>query len=74
MPRIHTGAVIWYSGVPTRLPIRSFGSRMPLAECTKMHEWRKDRDGKTGMATNRGSGFINDTVYEDSDISATSNS
>ena len=56
MPRIQTGAVIWYSGFPTRLPIRSFGSRMPRLALTKMHEWRKNRDGKTGMATNgRGS-------------------
>jgi hypothetical protein len=29
MPRIQTGAVIWYSGVPMRLPIRSCGARMP---------------------------------------------
>ena len=34
MPRIHTGAVIWYSGLPTFLPTRSFGSRMPLSAFT----------------------------------------
>jgi hypothetical protein len=34
MPRIQTGAVIWYSGVPTFLPTRSFGSRMPLFALT----------------------------------------
>ena len=74
MPRIHTGAVIWYSGAPMRLPIRSFGSRMPGAGVDVDAEWRKKRDGKTGMATNgRGSRNI-DTVYDDSDISATSNS
>ena len=61
MPRIQTGAVIWYSGTPNRLPIRSFGSRMPLWAETKMQEWRKKRDGKTGMATNAGSSRISDT-------------
>src|SRR5882762_6728693 len=44
MPRIQTGAVIWYSGAATRLPLRSSGLRMPLFAETKMHEWRKDRD------------------------------
>ena len=38
-----------------------------------MHEWRKYRDGKAGMAMN-GRSLASDTVYEDSDISATSNS
>ena len=52
MPRIHTQAVSWYSGLPTRFPIRSFGSRMPLWRLMKMQEWRKYREGKTGMATN----------------------
>ena len=74
MPRIQTGAVIWYSGTPTRLPMRSFGSRMPLCAETKMHEWRKSRDGKTGIAMNGGSSRDSDTVYDESDISATSNS
>ena len=41
MPRIHTGAVIWYSGTPMRLPFRSSGLRMPLFAETKMQEWRK---------------------------------
>src|ERR1044071_10252234 len=54
MPRIHTGAVIWYSGAATRLPFRSSGLRMPLFAETKMHEWRKDRDGNTGMAMKGG--------------------
>jgi hypothetical protein len=61
MPRIQTGAVIWYSGTPKRLPTRSFGSRMPLFAETKMQEWRKKRDGKTGMAMNAGSSRISDT-------------
>jgi hypothetical protein len=40
----------------------------------KMQECRKNREGKMGMATKgRGSRNI-DTVYDDSDISATSNS
>jgi len=61
MPRIQTGAVIWYSGTPTRLPMRSLGSRMPLLAETKMQEWRKNRDGKTGMAMNAGSSRISET-------------
>src|SRR3954462_4318775 len=48
MPRIHTGAVIWYSGTPTRLPLRSSGLRIPLFAETKMQEWRKKGDGETG--------------------------
>jgi hypothetical protein len=39
-----------------------------------MHEWRKKRDGKTGIATNDRGSRNSDTVYDDSDISATSNS
>jgi hypothetical protein len=55
MPRIHTGAVIWYSGTPTRRPFSSPGLRMPLLAETKMHEWRKNRDGKAGSAMKGGS-------------------
>ena len=39
--RIQTGAVIWYSGTPMRLPFSCAGSRMPLLVETKMHECRK---------------------------------
>ena len=39
-----------------------------------MHEWRKKRDGNTGIAMKGLSGFASDTEYEESDISATSNS
>src|SRR5690242_5241235 len=74
MPRIQTGAVIWYSGTPTRLPIKSSGRRMALFDDTKMHECRKKRDGKTGMAMNGGLGEWSDAVYEESDISEASNS
>jgi hypothetical protein len=54
MPRIHTGAVIWYSGTPRRLPLRSSGLRTPLLVETKMQEWRKKRDGNAGIAMNAG--------------------
>src|SRR6267378_872085 len=74
MPRIHTGAVIWYSGTPTRLPFKSSGRRMPLFAETKMHEWRKKRDGNTGIAMNGGAGALSDALYEESDISEASNS
>ena len=48
---------------------------MPLFAETKMHEWRKKRDGNTGIATNGRIGpRSSDTQYDDSDISATSNS
>jgi len=39
-----------------------------------MHECRKKRDGNTGIAMKGWSGLKSDTVYDDSDISATSNS
>ena len=39
-----------------------------------MHEWRNTRDGNTGIATNGGSGLNSDITYDESDISATSNS
>jgi hypothetical protein len=39
-----------------------------------MHEWRKKREGNTGIATNGLSGLNKDTEYDESDISATSNS
>jgi hypothetical protein len=74
IPRIHTGAVIWYSGLPTRLPIRSFGSRTPLFADTKIEAWRNIRDGNTGIAIKGGSSRNSETVYDDKDISATSNS
>ena len=41
---------------------------------TKMHEWRKKREGNTGMAMNGGSSALSDATYEDSDISEQSNS
>jgi hypothetical protein len=69
MPRIHTGAVIWYSGTPMRLPLSCSGLVMPLFAETKMHEWRKKREGKTGMAMNGGFSECNEAQYEDSDIS-----
>ena len=50
MPRIQVGAVIWYSGTPMRFPTRSAGLRIPLFAETKMQEWRKNREGNTGMA------------------------
>src|SRR5258708_39497127 len=74
MPRIQTGAVIWYSGTPTRLPFRSSGLRMPLFDEMKMHEWRKKRDGNAGMAMKGGVSVCSDALYEESDISEASNS
>ncbi len=39
-----------------------------------MQEWRKKRDGKTGIAMKFRFSLKSDTVYDESDISATSNS
>ena len=39
-----------------------------------MHEWRKKRDGNTGIAMKCFFSRKSDTVYDESDISATSNS
>jgi hypothetical protein len=39
-----------------------------------MHECRKNRDGNTGIAMNGLSGLKSETEYDESDISATSNS
>ena len=39
-----------------------------------MEAWRKKRDGNTGMAMKGRASECSDTVYEESDISATSNS
>src|SRR6185503_8008021 len=74
MPRIHTGAVSWYSGTPTFRPTSCSGLVMPLLAETKMHEWRKQRDGNAGIAMKGGSFAPSDATYEESDISATSNS
>ena len=74
MPRIHTGAVIWYSGTPMRLPLRSSARRIPLFADTKMQECLKKREGNAGMATKGASFAFKDATYEDSDISEQSNS
>src|SRR5579884_3169150 len=54
MPRIHRPAVINHSGHPMILPLRSFGSLIPESAWTKMHECRKNFDGKTGIAMKGG--------------------
>ena len=74
MPRLHTGAVNWYSGEAVRLPATSLGSRMPLAVETNMHECRNEREGYTGIATKGLGSRASVTQYEDNDNSATSNS
>jgi hypothetical protein len=47
---------------------------MPPRAETKMQECRKKRDGKAGIATNGRSSRPSDIAYEESDISAQSNS
>jgi hypothetical protein len=74
MPLIHTAAVIWYSGTPTRRPIRSFGCSIPESVLTKMNECRKNLEGKTGKAINRGWPLSLDIRYELMEHSAASNS
>lgn len=76
MPRIHTQAVSWNSGVPTRLPRRSSGPVMPESAWQYSAPCRNMREVKTGRAT-KGEGSVpspRDRTYEESDISATSNS
>ena len=43
-------AVMPHSGTPTRLPARSSGFFTLPSARTKIDEWRKMRDGNTGMA------------------------
>jgi len=74
MSRIHTPAVSWYSGLPTRLPTRSSGRSIPDAPLTKMPPWRDIREVKTGSATKGAGWLFSDRTYYDMDISATSNS
>jgi hypothetical protein len=45
-----------------------------LAALTQMLEWRNKRDGSTGIAMNGCGSRKSDTVYEERDISATSDS
>lgn len=73
MPRIQTVAVCWNSPRPTRLPIKSFGSRIPLFVLMKMYEWRKARAGNTGIAVS-GLPMHFDVMYEDNEISEASKS
>ena len=54
--------------------MRSVGSLMPLFAFTYTHEWRKKRDGNTGIAMKFFFSLKSDTVYEESDSYATSNS
>ena len=49
--RIHTAVVIWYSGTPTRLPLRSSGRVIDDRLLTYSVSWRNDRDRKTGTPT-----------------------
>ena len=49
-PRIHTSMVVKYSGVPTRLPLRSAGDAIPRSVRTKIAECRNARDRNTGIA------------------------
>ena len=48
-PRSHTSMVVRYSGVPTRLPLRSAGAAMRSLR-TKIAEWRNARERNTGTA------------------------
>ena len=61
MPRTHTHAVSWNSGVPTTFPGRSDGSVI-RSRRTATCAWRKDRDGYTGIATSQGSSDTSDTT------------
>lgn len=72
--RVHSAAVCWYSGTPTRLPFRSAGSRIPALALTYMPVWKNRRVVKTGMAVHVRSPLASATSREDSDSSEMSNS
>src|SRR5436190_110835 len=38
-PRVHSAAVCWYSGTPTRLPLRSAGCSTPASVRTRKPVW-----------------------------------
>src|ERR1700733_14838683 len=62
MPFIQTMAVSCHSGLPMRLPTRSFGSLMPLLAEIMKQEWRNMREGKTGMAMKSGCSFSSEAA------------
>src|SRR5712691_9999316 len=73
-PRDHRAAVCWYSGTPTRLPLRSPGASISAPRRTSVVVWKKRRVVNTGMPTKRSSPLDLAIISEDIDISATSNS
>ena len=66
-------AVIVYIGSPMRLPSRSFGVLTNL-RLTTMKPCRKERDGKTGMATNGQEPAENREMNSELEYSQASNS
>ena len=73
-PRDHSAAVCWYSGTPTRLPLRSSGFSMPLSARTQMPVWKKRREVKMGRPIQSRLPLAIAMSSDDSDISETSNS
>jgi hypothetical protein len=63
-----------YSGVPTRLPLKSAGALIPESVLMKMQEWRKKREGKTGRPTKTELPRLVAVIWFDKDISEASNS
>src|SRR5580698_6124792 len=73
-PRVHNAAVCWYSGTPTRLPLRSAGFSMPDLRLTKIVVWKNSRVVKIGKPTKRVSPCPGTIMNDEHDISDTANS
>jgi hypothetical protein len=73
IPLIHTGAVIWYSGLPMAVDQvarrRDARGRADIDARMAEEARREHRNGDERLHSRN-----SDTVYDDSDISATSNS
>jgi hypothetical protein len=67
-------AVSWYSATPTVPPRKSAGELIPDPAGTYTPLCRNAREVNAGIAMNGGSGASRLSTYDDSDISAASNS
>src|SRR6266566_7387025 len=73
-PRVHSAAVCWYSGTPTRRPFRSPGRSIPESLLTRISAWKNFLVVKIGRPTQRSSPFDLAIISEENDISETSKS
>src|SRR3984957_476307 len=74
MPRVHKAAVCWYSGTPTRRPLRSAGVSILASRRTMISVWKNFRVVKTGSPSQRSSPPARAIISEETDISDRSKS